>query len=54
MEDVTAEQCKAVVNETGMTWLGHHRCGCCGLLAHERSTNVDLVIGDGIGDRLRR
>lgn len=36
MEDVTAEQCKAVVKETGMTWLGHHRCGCCGSMVGYR------------------
>ena len=29
MEPVTAEQCKQVVKEAGMTWLGHHRCGGC-------------------------
>lgn len=29
MDKVTAEQCKQVVRETGLTWLGHHRCGGC-------------------------
>lgn len=29
MDNVTAEQCKQVVRDLGMTWLGHHRCGGC-------------------------
>ena len=29
MDRVTPEQCKQVVRETGLTWLGHHRCGGC-------------------------
>lgn len=32
MDHVTPEQCKQVVKETGMKWLGHHRCGGCGAL----------------------
>lgn len=30
MDEVTPDQCKAVVTETGATWLGHHKCFCCG------------------------
>jgi hypothetical protein len=29
---VTAEECKAVVAETGVKRLGHHRCGGCGAM----------------------
>ena len=32
MDPVTAEQCKQVVREANMDWLGHHRCGGCGAM----------------------
>ena len=32
----TAEQCLDVVKETGMTFLGHHRCGVCGVMVGHR------------------
>lgn len=32
MNPVTAADCKQVVKDTGMQWLGHHRCTLCGCM----------------------
>lgn len=35
MDKVTADQCKQIVRETNLTWLGHHRCGCGTMVGYE-------------------
>lgn len=46
MEKVTAEQCKQVVAENEMTWLGHHRCGCCGSMVGFTFARAGDVLAD--------
>lgn len=49
MNEVTAEQCKAVVNETGMRWLGHHKCfGCGAMVGHHFRKASDIFVDPGL------
>jgi hypothetical protein len=43
MDAVTAEQCKEIVREAKMTWLGHHRCGGCGSWVGWRFEHKDNI-----------
>ena len=46
MERVTAEQCRQVVSETEMTFLGHHKCGGCGCLVGYKFARAGDVLPD--------
>ena len=36
IEDINVDHAKAHVKQSGMTWLGHHRCGGChSMVGHE-------------------
>lgn len=44
--NVTGDECRTVVRETGMKWLDHHRCGCCGLMVGHRFAMASEVFID--------